>query len=411
MGPPLVTEQHAGVLSRLPAGAIIYFTAKGSNVIDVDGNRYVDLAGGFGALLFGHCHPHILRVIELQSARLWQALGDVHPAEAKIALMTRLAGLYPEARARVILGQSGADAVSAALKTALLVTGKPAVIAFEASYHGLSYAPLAASGLREGYRAPFAAQLNPHVRFLPYPRDAASAELILERARFELARGDVGAVLVEPILGRGGCVVPPADFLPELAELARAAGALTIADEIWTGLGRAGKLLFSVTETFVPDLICLGKGLGGGLPMSACLGRAELMQAWQREPVVVHTSTFAGAPLACATAIATLDLLEQKKLPERAASVGQRLLARMQNELAGVAAVSELRGAGLMIGIDLGQRPGSASAVQRALLEQGYIVSTGGGAREVVVLTPALDIAEPLLHGFCDVFCRVLGRS
>src|SRR6185295_2973320 len=166
---------------------------------------------------------------------------------------------------------SGADAVTAALKTALLFTGKPGVIAFEASYHGLSYAPLAASGLRASYRKPFAAQLNPHVCFVPYPRDVSDAELVLERVRFELVQSNVGAVLIEPLLGRGGCVVPPADFLPELGQLARAAGALTIADEIWTGLGRAGKLLFSLSDGFVPDLVCLGKGLGGGLPVSACL--------------------------------------------------------------------------------------------------------------------------------------------
>jgi 4-aminobutyrate aminotransferase-like enzyme len=411
MGPPPVVEQHAGVQARLPAGAIVYSTAKGSNVVDVDGNRYVDLAGGFGALLLGHAHPHILRVIELQSARLMQALGDVHPSEAKIALMARLAALYPGAPGRVILGQSGADAVSAALKTALLCSGKPGVIAFEASYHGLSYGPLAASSLRASYREPFAAQLNPHVRFVSYPRDTSSADLTLERVRFELSSGDVGAVLIEPILGRGGCVVPPADFLPELARLGRAAGALTIADEIWTGLGRAGKLFFSVSDTFEPDLICLGKGLGGGLPISACLGRAELMQAWQREPEVVHTSTFAGAPLACATAIATLDLLEQKKLAERAAEVGQGVLARIESELVGFPGVAEIRGAGLMLGIDFGKRPGAASVVQRALLEQGYIVSTGGGAREVVVLTPALDIEESLLQGFVDVLRRVLAAS
>ena len=207
---------------------------------DVDGNRYVDLAGGFGALLLGHLHPTVQRVIALQSERLLQALGDLYPADAKIALLERLTRLFPEPNALGILAQSGSDAVSAALKTAVLATGKPGVVAFGAAYHGLGYGPLAACGLRESYRAPFAAQLGSHVSFAPYPTTAESAAESLDACRRYLTRGDVGAVVIEPVLGRGGVVAPPAGYLARLSELARESGALFVADEIWTGLGRAG---------------------------------------------------------------------------------------------------------------------------------------------------------------------------
>jgi 4-aminobutyrate aminotransferase-like enzyme len=276
---------------RAPPAGIVYASAKGSNVIDVDSNRYVDFAAGFGALLLGHSHPSVLRVLEFQANRLLLALGDVFPAEAKIALLERLAKLHPDPNARVILGQSGADAVTAALKSALLFTGKPGVIAFAGAYHGLSHAPLAACGLRESYRAPFAAQLNPHVNFVDYPSHAADLDRVLAGVRAALleSAAPIGAILVEPILGRGGVLIPPPEFLPELGKLAREFGALVIADEIWTGLGRSGKLLFSLHSEFTPDLLCLGKGLGGGLPISAVIGRGVVLEAWQRNAEVVHT--------------------------------------------------------------------------------------------------------------------------
>jgi 4-aminobutyrate aminotransferase-like enzyme len=386
--------------------ATVYASGKGSNVIDADGNRYVDLAAGFGALLLGHAHPRVLGAIELEAPRLMQALGDVYPSEPKIALASRLAELFPEAGARVLFGQSGADAVSAALKTAVLHTGRPGVLAFHGAYHGLSYAPLAALGLRASYREPFVEQLNRHVTFVDTPRDEASADAALERARVALASGEIGAVLFEPILGRGGVVVPPPDFLGELARLARGAGALTVADEIWTGLGRAGKWLCS--SELAPDLVCLGKGLGGGLPISACVGRGDAMRAWSREPEVVHTSTFAGAPLACVTALATLDVLSRGGLVSRSAELGQTWLAALRAALADVPGVVEVRGAGLMIGVDLGERPGAAAELMQLLLERGYIVSTGGEQRDVVVLTPPLVIVESLLHAFVPALVDAL---
>jgi 4-aminobutyrate aminotransferase/(S)-3-amino-2-methylpropionate transaminase len=392
------------------AGGIVYATATGANVIDVDGNRYVDLAAGFGAELVGHRHPRVVRALALQSERLLHALGDVHPSDAKIALVERLALLHPEPEAQVLVGQSGSDAVSAALKTALLATGKPGVLAFAGAYHGLGYGPLAACGLRPSYRTPFAAQLNPAVSFAPYPDTLERAADAVGQAARALAAGEIGAVLIEPVLGRGGVVVPPPGFLAELGRLSHEAGALLVADEIWTGLGRSGAMLASVAAGARPDLICLGKGLGGGLPLSAVIGRRSVMAAWRQADEVVDTSTFAGAPLACSTALATLDVLGREKLVGRSAELGASWLEELARAFTSAPDVS-VRGAGLMLGIDLGARPGAALAAVRSLLEQGFIASTGGGQREVIVLTPPLTIAVPQLRAATSAIARAVEES
>jgi 4-aminobutyrate aminotransferase/(S)-3-amino-2-methylpropionate transaminase len=394
------------------AGGIVYATATGANVTDVDGNRYVDLAAGFGAELVGHGHPAVRRALALQSERLLHALGDVHPSDAKIALCERLAALHPEPDAQVLVGQSGSDAVSAALKTAVLKTNKTGVIACAGAYHGLGYGPLAACGLRPSYREPFAAQLNRRVSFVAYPDTPERGAAVLEEVTRLLTAGesDVGAILIEPVLGRGGVVVPPPGFLAELGRLAGEHGALLIADEIWTGLGRSGAWLRSVAEGARPDLICLGKGLGGGLPLSAVVGRRSVMAAWRRADEVVETSTFAGAPLACATALATLDALGREKLVERSARLGAAWLAEISAALRGLERVS-VRGAGLMLGIDLGAHSGAALAAVRSLLERGFIASTGGGAREVLVLTPPLTVSEPQLQAATGALVEAVRES
>jgi 4-aminobutyrate aminotransferase/(S)-3-amino-2-methylpropionate transaminase len=282
------------------------------------------------------------------------------------------------------------------------------VVAFEGSYHGLGYGPLAVSELRASYKTPFLSQLNPHVAFAPYPERKSKVGESLQVVADALKRGETGAILIEPILGRGGVVVPPAGTLTRLQSLAEEHGALLIADEIWTGLGRSGTMLECISQGSLPHLVCLGKGLGGGLPISACIGRLEVMQSWSRAEEVVHTSTFAGAPLTCATSLALLDVLRREDLPERALNVGGRWLSQLRESLAGQPLVGEVRGKGFMIGIELSPRlRNGAVALQRALLERGYITSTGGGKRDVLILTPALNIAQSLL----DDFTSKLGDS
>jgi 4-aminobutyrate aminotransferase/(S)-3-amino-2-methylpropionate transaminase len=386
---------------------IVYASGEGANVFDVDGNRYVDLTAGFGALLLGHRPAHIRAAVTAQLDRLWLALGDVYGSDAKLELCERLARLYPRPGARVMLGSSGSDAITAALKTAVLATGKPGVIAFEGAYHGLAHGPLAACGLRPAFREPFAAQLNAHVVFAPYPYDDGSLEVSMATVDRALARGETGAVLVEPILGRGGCVVPPAGFLAFLRRACDRAGALLICDEIWTGLGRSGAWLASTGSGVVADLVCLGKGLGGGLPVSACVGSAEAMAPWgSHGGATLHTATHFGAPVACAAAAATLDVLAEKRLAERAVRVGTRWMGVLREGTSGC--ISEVRGRGLMVGVVLAGGAAQALTVTRGLLTRGWIVLTGGAHGDVVTLTPPLDIDEELLDEFVDALSDAL---
>jgi 4-aminobutyrate aminotransferase/(S)-3-amino-2-methylpropionate transaminase len=377
---------------------IVLASAQGSNLHDVDGNRYVDLIAGFGALLLGHGATPVLRAVEGQAHRLLMGLGDVYSADAKIVLLERLAALHPGVRPRVMLGQSGSDAVTCALKTARLATGKPGVVAFEGAYHGLGYGPLAACDVRPSYRLPFGDQLNPHVTFAPYARRAADVDQALTALEAALLRVDAGAVLVEPILGRGGCVVPPDAFLQGVVAIAHRRGALVIADEIWTGLGRGGALVRSTAAGAPADILCFGKGLGGGVPISACVAAEEVMAAWASSAhgEVLHTSTHAGSPLACAAAVATLDAVRFRKLPARAREVGERALATFRTALEGCPDVVEVRGAGMMLGIELSSGEQGLRAMA-GLLARGYLVLTGGRRGETLTLTPALTISEDRL--------------
>ncbi|MEZ4439109.1 MAG: aspartate aminotransferase family protein [Polyangiaceae bacterium] len=371
---------------------LVLAKGEGAEIIDVEGRRYLDLAAGFGAAVLGHGHPAWLAAVQAQLARLVQGLGDVYASDVKVALLERLAAHHPGERPQVLLGQSGSDAVAAALKTATLATGRSAFIAFDGAYHGLGYGPLPACGFKASFRSPFAAQLNPEVHFAPFPgARGARAEVALDIVDQLLTRHRVAGVLVEPILGRGGCVVPPAGFLAELRARAQAHGALLIADEIWTGTGRSGTFTRLEAEGVVPDILCLGKALGGGLPISACIAPAAVMAGWTAHGEVVHTSTHAGAPFACAAALATLDVLESEGLVARAAKLGEAFMARAVVALEGRA--RDVRGAGLMVGIELADAP-RALATLRRLQARGVLALSGGIDGATLTFTPPLTIAE-----------------
>ena len=269
----------------------------------------------------------------------------------------------------------------------------------------LSYGALGITDLRRGYRAPFAQHLPANVTFVPYPTSQDEAPAALDAARATLRTGELAALVIEPILGRGGVVVPPAGFLADLTALAHEHDTLVVMDEIWTGLGRAGSWLAHQAEGVSADLICLGKGLGGGLPLSACVGRAEVMAAWSQEDEVVHTSTFAGAPLASALALSLLETLERDALILRSAEVGREWKERLEHKLQAWPEY-RVRGRGLMMGVECA----SIGAVQlhKRLLARGFVTSTGGGKRDVLVLTPPLTVGRHQLEAFDDALVDAL---
>ena len=382
---------------------VFWEEARGTNVRDVDGNVYVDFTGAFGVSLAGHAHPRVQRALVEQSERLIHGMGDVHPPALKVELLERLNTLAPWKETRTVLGSSGSEAMEAALKTAELSTGRSGVVAFEGAYHGLTLGSLAVTA-RSDFRDPFRARLHQGVSFAPYPQTEAAAEVALAEVRRLLSEGvhrevgqpqqPVGAIVVEPVQGRAGVRIPPPGFLARLAELARADGSLLIFDEIYTGLGRTGVVFEHEREGVLPDLVCIGKALGGGLPLSACLGSREVMDAWPESGgEALHTSTFLGHPLSCATALAFLDVLEKEKLVRRSLDLGERIVGRLDESLSTLPGVGRVRGRGLLIGIELcseegGPAPGRGARVAEAALSQGLLVLPAGRQGEVVEIAP-----------------------
>ncbi len=412
-----MAERLAKVESRnithvTPRFPVFWEAAAGANVVDVDGNLYLDLTGAFGVAVAGHTPGPVVEGVRDQAGRLIHGMGDVHPPARKLEFLEALADLAPWPEARTILGSSGSEAVEAALKTAVLATGKPGILAFEGGYHGLTLGALATTH-REEFRGPFLSRIYQGARFAPFPDSGANWERSvarsLEAVHWILREGDrkdeVGAVIIEPIQGRAGVRIPPPGFLHDLAQMTREAGALLIFDEIFTGLGRTGCLFACQEEKVVPDLLCLGKGLGGGLPLSACMGSPTVMNGWPpSRGEAIHTSTFLGNPLACASGLAFLEELEDRGLVERSATLGAKLLEDLRAALDGVPEVTDVRGRGLFVGIEM-RRPsvdrpmtGGAVRASEAALRRGILVLPAGERGHVLELSPPLVISEEQLE-------------
>lgn len=413
---------EAPCVSTLSLGdePLILERGSGARVWDADGREYLDLVGGFGVLSVGHGNPRVVRAIREQSETLLQGMGDVHPPRARAELVEQLVRVTPEGLSKGVVLGSGSEAVEMALKLAARATGRPGVLAFEGGYHGQSYGALAVTH-DPLLRAPFLAQLFPGVRFVPFPSGDADPAAALARVEAGLdgpAPGGhpIGAVIVEPIQGRGGNVVPPRGFLAGLREICDRRGALLIADEIMTGFGRTGRWFAVEDEGVAPDLLCVGKGLGGGVSIGAVVGRPEVMDAWRpASESDCYASTFMGHPLACAAALAVLEELAAWKLPERSRDLGEFFL----EQLRGVAERHRtivVRGRGLMIGIECREPAGSpspslASRLVREGREAGILLLAGGSSGETLVLWPPLVISHPDIRRFVEFLDAALTRS
>ncbi len=400
-----VESQDVTALDPIP---IFWERASGSNLWDVDGNRYVDLTAAFGVANVGHAHPEVVEALSNQASTLLHGMGDVHPPRVKVELLERLSRIYPRGGAetppavRSVLSSSGSDAVETAIKTAMLATGRAGIIAFEGAYHGLSLGALDCTW-RSDFREPFRARLPGKTRFARYGEIDD-----VERVATEAGRDEIGAILVEPVQGRGGERVPPVGFLRALRALCDDRGWLLIADEIYTGLGRTGAVFACDHEAVVPDLLCVGKGLASGMPISACIGLEPVFAAW---PVsggeALHTQTFLGHPTSCAAALASLDVSEREGLPRRARDLGREVRSWLSDHLADVASVREVRGLGLMIGVECIE-PRVALDASARLLERGYVLLPSGEGGRVLSLTPPLSIGRAALMTACEEIVRVL---
>ena len=446
MLPEIVTEipgprsrELAGKLRRFESRNVTYLDAEfpifweraeGVNVWDVDGNRFVDCTSAFGVAGLGHTNPAVRDAIAGQAGALFHAMGDVHPTPLKAELCERLSVLTFErwglGRGKTILGNSGSDAVEAALKTSLLHSGKPGVIAFRGGYHGLGYGALEVAGMPY-FREPFRSQMKEFATILPFPGcvrcpygvtegyrlhggdfpncSTSCLEKLGEEIEKALKIREIGAILVEPIQGRGGELVPPLDFLRLLRTVCDEYKVLLIFDEIYTGLNRTGTLFACEHFGVHPDVICLGKGLTSGFPLSACVGRSDVMDAWPESPgESLHTSTFLGNPLGCAMALASL---REHEKPELAVQVRQRG-ARFKRALKEIRSprVVDVRGVGLLLGMELDLDGAAVNEIVKRALRDGLIFLQSGPVGNVLAFTPPFGIGEEEVE--CVV--RAVGR-
>ena len=387
---------------------IVWERARGTAVWDRDGRRYLDLTAAFGVAASGHANPAVVRAGQRQMGRLLHAMGDVHPHALKAELARELSRITFErwsdalrVSGKVVLGSSGFEAVEAALKTAMLATGKPRVLAFAGAYHGLGYGALNVTH-RAHFRSPFRRQLRDFADFVPFPTQPDALAGILRQVERRLKAGRIGAILTEPVQARGGIHVPPPGFLAGLRRLCDRHGALLILDEIYTGFGRTGRWFACEREGVIPDLICLGKALTGGFPLSACVGRRPLMDAaWPASTgEAIHTSTFLGHPVGCAMALAQIREIERRGLVDRSAQLGTWLAAELAAFPTQVGNLKiDVRAIGLMAGIELNNGDGkpatsAALGIIKRLLHRGYILLPEGADANVISLTPPLTISR-----------------
>ena len=389
---------------------VAWAEAHGALVTDVDGNRYIDLTAAFGVAAVGHTNANVRDAVVAQAHRLLHGMGDVHPADVKARLLERLAAIAPGDCSKTFFGSNGGDAIEFALKTALLATGRPRTLAFAGAYHGLSLGALPVAGIAR-FRDPFAALLDERTTWLPFPTAGASLDAALSDIEGALA-GDpaIGAVVVEPVQGRAGVIVPPAGFLRGVRGLCDRFDAVLILDEIYTGFGRTGPMFACEREDVVPDVLCIGKALAGGLPLSAAIGRPSVVDAWpMSEGEALHTSTFLGNPLACAAALAVLDEFARRPF---LASVARRE-PWMRDALEALHAhpvVAGVRGIGMLWAIEFTDAA-TANRVVRNGLQAGLILLQSGVAGTSITLAPPLVIEDDQLARAIALLDATIGEN
>ncbi|HJU04098.1 MAG TPA: acetyl ornithine aminotransferase family protein [Nitrospiraceae bacterium] len=382
--------------------------AKGAMVEDVDGNRYLDFTAGIAVVSTGHAHPKVVAAIRQQAARFLHMSGTdfYYPSQIKLAeVIGRIApGKKPQ---RTFFSNSGAEAVEAALKLARYRTRRPLMIAFQGAFHGRTMGALSLTGSKAVQRRHFS-PLVPGVTHVPYPNcyrcpyglthPACGMHCVnvIRDVYFKsvVPPEDVAAIVVEPIQGEGGIIVPPPEFHPMLASLAKEFGILYVVDEVQTGMGRTGKMFASEHWRAEPDIMVLGKGIASGLPMGATVAPAEVM-SWEAGS---HANTFGGNPVACEAALVTIELLEQR-LVKNAAVVGQYLLAELTKMKARHRLMGDVRGKGLMIGIECVRDP---ETKEMAIHERNEVIQRCfrrgllllGCGQNVIRMVPPLTITK-----------------
>jgi 4-aminobutyrate aminotransferase/(S)-3-amino-2-methylpropionate transaminase len=401
--------------------------AEGAVIEDVDGNRLIDFAGGIGCLNTGHRAPAVVDAVRRQIDRFLHTSFNVLPYESYIAVCERLNAIVPgRGPKKTILLNTGAEAVENAIKIARSYTKRQAIICFEDAFHGRTYMAMAATSKTHPYKAgfePFPGEVYriPYAYCyrcsysLTYPScEVYCARHIEDTFKRVVAAESVAAVVVEPILGEGGFVTPPAEFYPTLGAICRKHGILLIADEVQTGFARTGAMFASERRGLEPDLVVMAKSLTGGLPMAAVTGRAEIMDAPGTGQL---GGTFAGNPVACEAALAVLDIIEKENLCARANVLGERFRKRATRWQAQWELVGDVRGLGAMQALELvrsktTRAPADVETkqVSQYCYEHGLITITAGSYSNVIRLLMPLVVTDAQMDEAMDVLESALAH-
>ena len=412
-----------GMSSSLPVFAE---SGNGATITDVDGNQYIDFATGISVMNVGHGHPRVLKAIQDQSEQLVHSGGPVMMPEVYVRLARRLCEITPGAfPKKTLLLNSGAEAVENAVKVVRQATGRPAIISFHNSFHGRTLMSMTLTGKVLPYRQNFG-PYAPEVYQVPYPYEyrrpagmvaeslgGSCVEAVRQLFKTTVSADRVAGILVEPVQGEGGFVVPSPDFLPGLRALCTEYQIPLIADEVQTGLGRTGAMFAVEHSGIEPDLIVLAKSLGGGLPLAAVVGRSELMDATDTGGL---GGTFGGNPVACAAALAVIDVMIDEKLPQRGARLGDRALARMRGWMDRYSQIGDVRGVGAMVAMELvahrATREPAATMTNEVLRychTHGLVLLKAGLYDNVIRLLFPLTASEQELDRGLDILEEALG--
>jgi 4-aminobutyrate aminotransferase len=399
---------------------------EGSWLVTTDGERYLDYTSGIGVTNTGHAHPRVVAAVQAQAAKLLHGQQNIVYHEPGLRLYERLQHVLPGGPWQAFLANSGAEAVESSVKLARAATGRPVIIAFRYSFHGRTAQAMALTAAKDVYRAAFEPLPGSvyHATY-PYcyraaggPHDPSACtcdwEAQLDLLFHQLVYPErVAAIIVEPVIGEGGYIVPPPGFLPRLREITRQHGILLIADEVQTGFGRTGEL-FAVRHWDVePDIMVMAKGIASGLPLSGIVAHRDVMAAWKPG---VHGGTYGGNAVSCAAANATLDVIEQEGLVANARERGEQFLAGLRELQRQHPSIGDVRGLGLMVAIELVKPgegdgrvpdPGLTKRIQTEALDRKLMVLTAGSYVNVVrIIPPLVTTAEEV-----DLALGILGES
>lgn len=386
--------------------------ASGSEVWDIEGNRFIDFAAGIAVVNTGHCHPRIIEAVTKQAQAFTHTCHQVLPYENYIHLAERLNDLVPgDFAKKTVFVTTGAEAVENAIKVARAATGRPAVIAFGGAFHGRTFMGMSLTGKVAPYKKNFGAMM-PDVYHVPFPIDlhgtsvAETMGALHKLFKADLDPDRVAAIIIEPVQGEGGFYPAPAELMRDLRKLCDDHGILMIADEIQTGFARTGRMFAMENYDVVPDITTMAKGLAGGLPLAALTGRAEIMDAAQPGGL---GGTYGGNPLGIAASHAVLDVIEDEDLCNRANILGSRLKQRLESIRARVPEMVDVRGPGFMVAAEFNTADGKApnpdmvNAIRAEALRRGLVLLTCGVYGNVIRFLAPLTIPDDIFAEALDI--------